>query len=111
VAALDPGEHVFHIALARDWSQAQERGDYRISTLGRSLAEEGFVHASRRHQVAGVRATFYADVGEPLVLLEIDPALLDVPLVLEAPPGADEAYPHVYGPVPVGAVVRVTELS
>jgi uncharacterized protein (DUF952 family) len=111
VAALGPGEHVFHIALARDWSQAQERGDYRVSTLGRSLAEEGFIHFSRRHQVAGVRAAFYADVGEPLVLLEIDPALLDVPLALEAPPGAGEAYPHVYGPVPVGAVVRVTELS
>lgn len=105
MAGLDTGEHIFHIALARDWARAQEHGDYRVSTLGRSLAEEGFVHASRRHQVAGVRAAFYADVGEPLVLLEIDPARLDVPLRLEVPLEAEEAFPHIYGPVPVGAVV------
>jgi uncharacterized protein (DUF952 family) len=111
VTGLDPGEHVFHIALARDWAAAQEAGDYRVSTIGRSLAEEGFVHASRRHQVAGVHAAFYAGAGEPLVLLEIDPALLDVPLVLEVPADADEAFPHVYGPVPVRAVVGVTDLS
>lgn len=105
MTSLDPGEHVFHLALLRDWEQAARDGDYRVSTLGRSLADEGFVHASRRHQVAGVRSTFYADVAEPLVLLEIDPARLDVPLRLEVPPEAEEAFPHIYGPVPVGAVV------
>ena len=105
MTSLDPGEHVFHLALLRDWEQAQRDGDYRVSTLGRSLADEGFVHVSRRHQVAGVRSAFYADVAEPLVLLEIDPARLDVPLRLEVPPDAEEAFPHIYGPVPVGAVV------
>ena len=105
MTSLDPGEHVFHLALLRDWEQAQRDGDYRASTLGRSLADEGFVHASRRHQVAGVHTACYADVTEPLVLLEIDPARLDVPLRLEVPLDAEEAFPHIYGPVPVGAVV------
>jgi uncharacterized protein (DUF952 family) len=108
---LDPGEHVFHIALAAEWDDAVAAGDYRTSTIGRSLADEGFIHTSRRHQVAGVRRLFYGDVADPLLLLEIDPARLDVPLRLEVPPGADEAFPHVYGPLPVDAVVAVHDLD
>ncbi len=102
---LDEGEHVFHLALVADWEQAKRDGDYRISTLGRSLAQEGFVHASRAQQVRGVHDAFYGGVTEPMVLLEIDPTLLASPVVLEAPDGADEAFPHIYGPVDIGAVV------
>ena len=108
---LVPGEHVFHLALLRDWEAARLAGDYRVSTLGRTLEEEGFVHTSRQHQVQGVRDAYYGDVAEPMVLLEIDPALLTSALVLEVPPGADEAFPHVYGPVDVAAVVAVTPLQ
>jgi glutathione S-transferase len=108
---LGPGEHIFHIATVDDWQAAQRSGDYRVSTLGRSLAEEGFIHASRRDQVGGVRSAFYADPGLRLVLLEIDPSRLDVELRLEVPPGADEAFPHVYGPLRLDAVVEVRELD
>jgi uncharacterized protein (DUF952 family) len=55
--------------------------------------------------VAGVAARFYAEVTEPLVLLEIDPGLLTSMVVEEAPPGGDEAFPHVYGPIDLTAVV------
>jgi glutathione S-transferase len=106
-------DRIFHIALVRDWEQAQGAGEYRVSTLGRTLEDEGFLHASYAHQWPGVRAAFYRDVTEPLVLLEIDPARLDVPVVVERPPGADEgseAFPHVYGPLPVSAVVAARPL-
>jgi uncharacterized protein (DUF952 family) len=108
---LSPGEHIFHIATVDDWQAAQRSGDYRISTLGRSLAEEGFIHASRSDQVEGVRTAFYADPGLRLVLLEIDPSLLDVELRLEVPPGAEEAFPHIYGPLRTEAVVGVRDLD
>jgi uncharacterized protein (DUF952 family) len=108
---LAPGEHIFHIATADDWRAAVVTGDYRTSTAGRSLADEGYIHASRRGQVEGVRAAFYADAGLPLVLLEIDPDRLEVELRLEVPPGADEAYPHIYGPIPVDSVVGVRDLA
>ncbi len=106
-------ERLFHLALRRDWEEARqsEAGEYRVSTRGRTLAEEGFLHASFEHQWQGVRDAYYADVTEPLVLLEVDPDLLDVPLVVETPEGADEAFPHIYGPLPVAAVVAVRELS
>jgi uncharacterized protein (DUF952 family) len=98
-------EHLFHVALRRDWEAAQQAGDYRVSTVGRTLEEEGFLHASYEHQWQGVHDAFYAGVDEPLVLLEIDPALLDVPVVVEVPDGAHQAFPHIYGPLPVAAVV------
>lgn len=108
---LEPGEHIFHIATVDEWQAALLAGDYRVSTLGRSLADEGFIHASRRHQVDGVRAAFYTEPGLALLLLEIDPALLGVDLRLETPPGADEAFPHIYGPLRTDAVVAVLDLE
>ena len=78
-----------------------------MSTLGVTLEQEGFLHASFAHQWEGVRERVLHRRRGPLVLLEIDPDLLDVPLVVETPEGADEAFPHIYGPLPVAAVVDV----
>jgi glutathione S-transferase len=102
---------IFHIATLADWEAAQDSGAYTTSTRGVTLEDEGFIHASHAHQWEGVRAAFYGDVAEPLVLLEIDTGLLGVPVVEEPPaPGVDELFPHVYGPVPPAAVVGVTRL-
>ena len=100
---------IFHIATAADWAAAQASGTYTTSTRGVSLADEGFIHASREDQWEGVRARFYADVDEPLVLLTIDTDLLDVPVVEEEVPGG-ETFPHVYGALRPAAVVQVTAL-
>jgi uncharacterized protein (DUF952 family) len=108
--ATEQSEHIFHIAKVSDWDAAQAVGEYRVSTLGRSLEQEGFLHASFAGQWPAVHDTFYAGVDEPLVLLEIDAGLLGVPVVVEAPPGTDEEFPHVYGPLPVIAVVAVSPL-
>lgn len=103
---------IFHIAFASAWEEAQRTGVYTTSTRGQSLAEVGFIHASRADQWTTVRARFYADVVEPLVLLQIDPARLDVPLVEEpAVPGGTETFPHIYGPLPAAAVVKAIALS
>ena len=108
---LTDGEHIFHLATRSDWEQATRAGTYRTSTLGRSLDEEGFIHASRVGQVRGVATAFYGSVSEPLVLLEIDPARLGSEVRLEVPAGAGEAFPHIYGPIGTTAVVSVTTYS
>ncbi|KAA1428867.1 DUF952 domain-containing protein [Nocardioides antri] len=97
---------IFHLALASDWAAAQEAGAYTISTRGRTLAQEGFIHASRGDQWPAVRDAFYADVAEPLLLLQIDTDRLDVPVLEERPPGATETFPHIYGPLALDAVVK-----
>lgn len=103
---------IFHLALASDWAEAQASGSYTVSTRGRTLAEEGFIHASRGDQWPAVRERFYADITAPLVLLQIDTERLGVPVVEEpAEPGATETFPHIYGPLPVAAVVKVVPLD
>jgi uncharacterized protein (DUF952 family) len=106
------GTTIYHCATADDWAAAQEAGDYRISTRGRTLADEGFLHASYAEQVQGVLDRFYADAEGPLLLLVIDPDRLGVPVVAESPgPGVAELFPHIYGPLPVAAVVDVEPLE
>lgn len=100
---------IYHIATARDWAAARRTGTYTTSTLGRTLAEEGFIHASRREQVGGVWRAFYRDAGEPLVLLTIDPAALQAEVREDAV--GEETFPHIYGPIPTAAVVRAQPLT
>jgi uncharacterized protein (DUF952 family) len=103
---------IYHLATRSDWDQAEERGEYTTSTRGVSLEQEGFIHASRVDQWEGVRDRFYADIDEPLVLLEIDTELLDVPVVEEPPaPGIEETFPHIYGPLKPAAVVSVVSVD
>lgn len=97
---------IFHIATAADWDAAVRAGAYTTSSRGVTLDEEGFIHASRADQVAGVYARYYADAGEPLVLLEIDTDRLGVPW--REDPVGDDAYPHIYGPLAPSAVVAAT---
>jgi uncharacterized protein (DUF952 family) len=101
---------IYHIALASDWEAALEAGEYRISTLGRTLEQEGFLHASTAAQVHGVADAVYAGVQEQLILLTIDERRLTVPLQWDAVPGSAEPFPHLYGPLDVGAVVLATPL-
>lgn len=100
---------IFHIAEVGEWEAARAAGDYRISTRGRTLAEEGFIHASRRDQVLGVANAFYADAG-PLLLLSIDPDRLTSPVRDdEVAPGV--VFPHIYGPINLDAVVAFAPLD
>lgn len=102
---------IYHLALVSDWEAAQQAGAYEISSLGVTLEQEGFIHASRADQWEGVRDRYYGDVVEPLVLLVIDPTRLTSPLVVEAVAGTGDEYPHVYGPINVDAVVETRLLT
>lgn len=102
---------IFHIARRTLWDEAVRSGRYEQSTVDRTLAEEGFIHASRAEQVQGVADRYYQDVDEDLVLLVVDPDRLDVELRDEAPPGRDETFPHIHGPLDPAAVVEVRPLA
>jgi uncharacterized protein (DUF952 family) len=102
---------IFHIATVAEWEAAQRSGSYTTSTLGRTLAEEGFIHASHADQWQGVRQAFYGGVTEPLVLLAIDPERLTAPVVEEVPDGETRAFPHIYGALNADAVVRAIPLD
>lgn len=105
--------YILHLTERSLWDAARAHGTYEMSTRGRTLQEEGFIHCSTREQLPKVAAFLYGSYDGPgeLVVLVIDPARLDVPLRYEAPEPGGEEFPHVYGPIPVDAVVGVEPWS
>ncbi|MFM7642939.1 MAG: DUF952 domain-containing protein [Cyanobium sp.] len=98
---------LYHLALESDWQEARRQGLYSRSTRGKSLAEVGFLHASWSPQVEATWGRFYSD-GPELRLLVIDPARLAsaaIPLREEPASGSGERFPHIYGPLPIEAVL------
>lgn len=105
---------IYHLAEAEHWAAARESGRYERSSLGLSLAEEGFIHLSTASQWPAVLERYYADHEGDLVLLTVDPALLDSDTELRweaGGPATDELFPHLYGPLPVGAVTTTRALT
>jgi uncharacterized protein (DUF952 family) len=101
-------DHLFHIARSDDWQAAQPAGVYTVSSLGRQLEEEGFIHMSFSHQVKTVADVVYNGMTG-LVLLQIDPARLNAPVVVEALGDAVEPFPHLYGALNTDAVMAVRD--
>jgi len=97
---------LFHAAMPDDWAAAFTHGEYTMSTRGQTLDEVGFIHLSTREQVEGTANRFYTDVDQ-LVLLTIDPLKVPAEIRWERPaPSVDTLFPHVYGPLPIAAVIR-----
>jgi len=103
-------EPIYHIAFAADWAHARDTGEYRISTRGATLEDQGYIHASQAHQVAVVANAVYRDARD-LIILTIDPALLRAELRYEQLPDADDPFPHIYGPLNTDAVVRTEPIE
>ena len=97
---------IFHITTTQRWLRSVADGEHTESTRGVELADEGFIHCSTAEQLEPVLQRFYADATD-LQILHIDEARLTSPLVVEQLPGAPEAFPHVYGPINLTAVVDV----
>ncbi len=96
---------LFHAAMPDDWAAAFQTGEYTMSTRGQTLAEVGFIHLSTRDQVEATANRFYADVDQ-LVLLTVDQLKVPSEIKWEPPsPGSDVLFPHIYGPLPIAAVV------
>ncbi len=102
---------IYHLTFATDWDAAVTVGTYRVSGRGMTLESEGFLHFSYAAQLPGTAERFWRDPEEPLVLLTVDPQLLDRPVVDENTTGGSELYPHLYGPLPVAAVVRAEPVA
>ena len=100
LAGLRP-DGLYHLSSADEWAASQAAGAIRAE----SLDTEGFVHCSWGRQVPGTVERHFEGVAG-LLALEIDPgALGSVELVEEDSYGSGQAYPHAYGPIPVGAVL------
>lgn len=96
---------LFHIALASEWRQALERGEY----VTASLNQEGFIHFSTGKQLLRSANKYYYG-RDDVVLLWIDPVKLVAELKYE-PISDGQFFPHLYGELNLDAVIRVIDFK
>jgi uncharacterized protein (DUF952 family) len=96
---------IYHIASEADVSQAKTDGRYKCD----SLASEGFIHCCTKSQLDGVIERYYTGVSN-LILLTIDPVLLNEPLCYENTVGGTENFPHLYGALNLEAILKEESL-
>jgi len=92
---------IYHITTIEEAFDAAQTGDYAPSAFGR----EGFIHCSYGHQVIATANRIFRG-QKNLALFEIDPTRLNCELVDENLEGGAELFPHIYGRLPMSAVVR-----
>lgn len=106
-ATPGPGDRLLHLCSRDEWRAAQRDG-VRVPD---GFATDGFVHLSTPAQVHLPANRLFAGRRD-LVLLVLDPARLTDEVRWEPGVPADPAsmrFPHLYGPLPVAAVVRVQD--
>jgi len=97
---------LFHVTDRVTWLEAAGMGEYRMSTRGITLADQGFIHCALRHQLPAIVELVYGDVADDqLVVLIIDSNDVPAPVRFEAAEPGGEEYPHIYGALPVSAVL------
>ena len=89
---------IVHVCGSDAWTAARTSGMYRPESLG----SEGFIHFSRWDQLAGTVERYYSGVSD-LVVLVVEPG--DLPFRVE------NGFPHLYGELPLSAVVEVMPLA
>lgn len=97
---------IYNLCRKVDWDAAMTRGEYRGSS---DDIRDGFIHFSTSAQVRESAAKHRAGVPD-LMLLAADPALLGPALKWE-PSRGGALFPHLYGPLPVGAVKSAVLLA
>ena len=96
---------IYHVTTIEDWNAAKQKGFYEHP----SLKDEGFIHCSQDHQVAGVLERYF--VGKTrLIKLVIDTDKLTSKFVFDWSPSLADTFPHVYGPINTDAVIDVVAL-
>ena len=73
-----------------------------------SLAQEGFIHCTDgAEEVAATANRYFADQQDELLALVVDLDKVTAPVTYE---DARRVYPHIYGPIPHEAVVKVVRM-
>jgi uncharacterized protein (DUF952 family) len=106
--------NIVHITSRKAWIEATRAGRY----IAPSLESEGLIHCSTYSQALPVAEKYYKGQSG-LVLLVIDPKQLTSDLKWEPPaegappPGvrAGEAFPHIYGPINLDAVIQALDFE
>jgi uncharacterized protein (DUF952 family) len=98
---------IYKIVHASEWAEAERAGVYEGSAKDRA---DGFLHFSTASQLAETLKRYYAGANN-LVLVAVREATLGNALKYEHAPSRGEDFPHLYGALPVSAVVWVRPIG
>jgi uncharacterized protein (DUF952 family) len=96
-------ERIYILIAVADYDAAVSSGFYRPATMD----ADKFIHASPPEELTRVANKYYVDKKD-VRLLHIDPLLVKAEIRWE--PATGGLYPHIYGPLNLDAVVRVTRI-
>lgn len=96
---------IYHIARAALVEEASGRGIY----APREFDRDGFIHCSYAHQLPGVALRSWG--RDRWVLLQIDHARVAEHLVDENLEGGKDLFPHLYGKLPLVAILSIHSLA
>jgi uncharacterized protein (DUF952 family) len=96
---------IYHMCRQAEWAAAEAAGSYRGSSQD---AADGFIHFSTAEQIRESARKHRAGQTD-LVLVTVDADRLGAALKWE-PSRGGALFPHLYGALPLDAVVRVDPL-
>jgi uncharacterized protein (DUF952 family) len=96
---------IYKICRAAEWAEAERSGAFEGSDIDR---RDGFIHFSTAEQAAETAAKYFSDTAD-LRLVAVDADALAAALKWEPARGGD-LFPHLYGKLPVAAVLWVRPL-
>jgi len=96
--------YIYLLSSKKEYQQAQKSGEL----VRDSLTEEGFIHASPKHQLTRIANKYYTQTPEPLVMV-VDKSLITNEVKWE--PATGGLYPHIYGPLNMNAVLRTVPIA
>jgi uncharacterized protein (DUF952 family) len=94
---------IYKILTEQEWNNFKEEGSFQGSLFDK---KDGFIHLTFAHQYLAKMAKYFKGIN-PIYLVTIDPELLDEKnsLKVEANKMGGEKYPHIYGQIPIKAVI------
>jgi uncharacterized protein (DUF952 family) len=97
---------IYKISPRQAWDLAEKSGTFTGAPVD---IADGYIHFSAAHQVSDTAVKYFRDQPD-LILAAIDTAGLGEALKWEPSRGGD-LFPHLYGPLPMSAVLSVIPLQ
>jgi uncharacterized protein (DUF952 family) len=106
---MDPAakERLYRLISVADWNAARRQ---RVVAYADHDRRDGFMHLSTGAQVLETAERYFSGWTD-LLALEIDVDAVAADVKFEAVASRGDAVPHLYGELPVAAVIRARQLS
>lgn len=97
---------IYHLIEKEQWELCCKNSSYKPNSVDR----EGYIHCSFEEQIMKVANTFYKN-QKNLLILCINEKKLTSSLKVEDLFNLNEAYPHIYGELPIKSIVKVISIE